>query len=149
MPARIEVLQYPAVCFDCGAPLQPGEQVRAYDAQDGRTTYYCLNGHKNRPARRQGQGRASQAARPVAPASKQAVPPRYPAQAQAPAQAQGWVGNPEALWATMQALSIWALDNNQVLRSLVAEVSRVAEALEAILGILISRGEGEDAQAGQ
>jgi hypothetical protein len=149
MPARIEVLRYPAVCSDCGAPLEPGEEARAYDGQDGRLTFYCLGPHKNRPARRQGQGRASQAARPVAPASKQAVPPRYPAQAQAPAQAQGWAENPEALGATMQALSIWALDNNQVLRSLVAEVARVAEALEALVAILVSRGEGEDGQGGQ
>jgi len=143
MPARIEVLQYPAICSDCGAALEPGEQVRAYDGQDGRTTYYCLAGHKNRPARRQGQGRASQAARPVAPASKQAFPPRYPAQAQAPAQAQGWVDNPEALGVALQALSLWAIDNNQLIRSLVAEVSRVAEALEALVAILVSRGEGE------
>jgi hypothetical protein len=149
MPARIEVLQYPAVCADCGAPLEPGEQVRAYEAQDGRTTYYCLAGHKGRPARRQGQGRASQSARPVAPASRQAIPPRYPAQAQAPAQAQGWVGNPEAQAATMQALAVWAIDNNQVLRSLVAEVSRVAEALEALLAILVSRGEGEVQDGGK
>jgi hypothetical protein len=149
MPARIEVLRYPAVCSDCGAPLEPGEEARAYDGQDGRTTYYCLGGHKNRPARRRARSQAAQAARPVAPASRQAVPPRYPAQAEAPAQAQGWVGNPEALGATMQALSIWALDNNQVLRSLVAEVARVAEALEALVAILVSRGEEEAQDGGQ
>jgi hypothetical protein len=149
MPARIEVLRVPALCADCGAPLEPGEEVRAYDAQDGRTTYYCLAGHKNRPARRQGRAQVAQGARPVAPASKQAVPPRYPAQAQVPAQAQGWTGNPEALGVALQALSVWALDNNQVLRGLVAEVARVAEALEAILGVLITRGEGEDGQAGE
>jgi hypothetical protein len=149
MPARIEVLRYPAVCSDCGAPLGPGERVRAYDGQDGRTTYYCLAGHKNRPARRQGQGRASQAAWPVAPASRQAVPPRYPAQAQAPAQAQGWVDNPEALGVALQALSLWAIDNNQLIRSLVAEVARVAEALEALVAILVSREEEEAKHEGQ
>jgi len=149
MPARIEVLQYPAICSDCGAALEPGEQVRAYDGQDGRTTYYCLAGHKNRPAPRRSQGRASQAARPVAPASKQAVPPRYLARAQAPAQAQGWVENPEALGAALQALSVWAIDNNQVLRSLVAETARVAEALEALVAILVSRGEEEAKHEGQ
>jgi hypothetical protein len=148
MPARIEVLQYPAVCSDCGAFLQPGEQVRAYDAQDGRTTYYCLGGHKNRPARRRARSQAAQAAGPVAPASRQAIPPRYPAQAQAPAQAQGWAENPEALGAALQAVSLWAIDNNQVLRSLVAEVARVAEALEALVAILVSRDE-EEAQDGQ
>jgi hypothetical protein len=148
MPARIEVLQYPAVCSDCGAFLQPGEQVRAYDGPDGRLTFYCLGPHKNRPARRQGQGRASQAARPVAPASRQAIPPRYPGQAEAPAQAQGWAENPEALGAALRALSVWALDNNQVLRSLVAEVSRVAEALEALVATLVSRDE-EEVQDGQ
>ncbi len=143
MPARVEVLRYPAICSDCGAPLEPGEQVRAYDTQDGRTSYYCLGPHKSRPAPRRARAQASQAARPVAPASRQAIPPRYPAQAQAPAQAQGWVDNPEALGATMQALAVWALDNNQVLRSLVAETARVAEALEAILAILLTREEGE------
>ena len=149
MPARVEVLRYPVLCSDCGAALEPGEQVRAYDAQDGRTTYYCLAGHKNRPVRRQGQGRASQVARPVAPASRQAIPPRYPAQAQDPAQAQGWEGNPEALALALRALSLWAVDNNQVLRSLVAEVARVAEALEGLVAVLITRGEGKDAQGGQ
>jgi hypothetical protein len=149
MPARVEVLQYPAICSDCGAPLEPGEQVRAYDGQDGRTTYYCLAGHKNRPARRKAGGQVVQAARPVAPASRQAIPPRQPLQAQVPAQAQGWTGNPEALGVALQALSVWALDNNQVLRSLVAETARVAEALEALVAILVSRGEGEDGQAGQ
>ncbi len=148
MPARVEVLRYPAICSDCGAPLEPGEQVRAYDAQDGRTTYYCLGGHKNRQGRRRAGGQAGQVARPVAPASRQAIPPWYPAQAQAPAQAQGWVDNPEALGAALQALSIWALDNNQVVRSLVAEVSRVAEALEALVAILVSRGEGEAQDGG-
>jgi hypothetical protein len=149
MPARVEVLQYPAVCADCGAALEPGEEVRVYQGQDGRLTFYCLNGHKNRPARRQGQGRASQSARPVAPASRQAIPPRYPAQGQAPAQAQGWVGNPEAQAATMQALAVWAIDNNQVLRSLVAETARVAEALEALVAVLVSRGEGEVQDGGK
>jgi hypothetical protein len=112
-------------------------------------TFYCLQGHKNRPAGRQAKGQTAQAARPVAPASRQAIPPRYPAQAQVPAQAQGWEGNPEALGVGLQAVSVWALDNNQVLRSLVAEVSRVAEALEALVAILVSRGGGEDGQAGQ
>ena len=149
MPARIEVLQYPAVCSDCGAPLQPGEQVRVYDGQDGRTTFYCLGPHKARPARRQGRAQASQVVRPVAPASRQAIPPRYSAQAQVPAQAQGWVENPEALGVALQALSVWALDNNQVLRSLVAEVSRVAEALEALVAVLVSRGEEEAQDGGQ
>ena len=149
MPARVEVLRYPAVCADCGAPLEPGEEVRVYQGQDGRLTFYCLDGHKGRPARRQGQGRAAQAARPVAPASRQAILPRYPAQAQAPTQAQGWVENPEALGVALQALSVWALDNNQVLRSLVAEVSRVAEALEALVAILVSRGEEEAQDGGQ
>jgi hypothetical protein len=49
----------------------------------------------------------------------------------------------------MQALAVWAIDNNQVLRSLVAEVSRVAEALEAVVGILVSRGEGEVQDGGK
>ena len=149
MPARIEVLQYPAICSDCGAPLQPGEQVRAYDGQDGRTTYYCLGPHKARPARRRGRAQASQVARPVAPASRQAILPRYPVQAQDPAQAQGWVENPEALGVALQAVAGWAVDNNQVLRSLVAEVARVAEALEAILATLLTRGEEEGQDAGQ
>jgi hypothetical protein len=56
------------------------------------------------------------------------------------------VDNPEALGVALEALSLWALDNNQVLRSLVAEVSRVAEALEALVAILISRGQGGDGQ---
>jgi len=149
MPARIEVLQYPAVCADCGAGLEPGEEARVYQGQDGRLTFYCLGPHKARPARRQGRAQASQVARPVAPASRQAIPPRYPAQAQAPTQAQGWVENPEALGAALQAVSIWAIDNNHVLRSLVAEVARVAEALEAILATLLTRGEEEGQDAGQ